>query len=100
VLRAELERTAGECGVIAGFVNQTEIPLALSLADVLVLSSEFEPYGMVVAEAQALGTPRFCAKQQALNRRLGDWRLEANVVRHRIAVRAVHRHRRLQLHQP
>ncbi|HKP62005.1 MAG TPA: glycosyltransferase family 4 protein [Polyangiales bacterium] len=40
-----------------GFVNQTDIPLALSLADALVLSSEYEPYGMVVSEAQSLGVP-------------------------------------------
>jgi glycosyltransferase involved in cell wall biosynthesis len=55
--RARLEQQAGEHGVVVGFVNQSEIPLALSLADVLVLSSEFEPYGMVVAEAQTLGVP-------------------------------------------
>lgn len=55
--RAEIERRAGNTAVVTGFVNQSEIPLALSLADVLVLSSEIEPYGMVVAEAQALGVP-------------------------------------------
>jgi glycosyltransferase involved in cell wall biosynthesis len=43
--------------IVTGFVNQREIPLALALADVLVLSSAKEPYGMVVAEAQALGVP-------------------------------------------
>lgn len=56
-LRAALDRSAGEHAVVVGFVNQSEIPLALSLADVLVLSSDFEPYGMVVAEAQSLGVP-------------------------------------------
>lgn len=55
--RRALEQQAGEHGVVVGFVNQSEIPLVLSLADVLVLSSEYEPYGMVVAEAQALGVP-------------------------------------------
>jgi glycosyltransferase involved in cell wall biosynthesis len=56
-LRAELERRGDARVVTTGFVNQAEIPLALSLADVLVLSSEYEPYGMVVAEAQAIGVP-------------------------------------------
>lgn len=56
-LKAELSRRGGSRAVLPGFVNQSEIPVALSLADVLVLSSEREPYGMVVAEAQALGVP-------------------------------------------
>lgn len=55
--RSELERRANGRAAVAGFVNQSEIPLALSLADVLVLPSQREPYGMVVAEAQALGIP-------------------------------------------
>jgi glycosyltransferase involved in cell wall biosynthesis len=56
-LREDLERSASSYGVVVGFVNQAEIPIALSFADVLVLSSEYEPYGTVVAEAQAIGVP-------------------------------------------
>jgi glycosyltransferase involved in cell wall biosynthesis len=56
-LRSQIEAEGGERVAVTGFVNQREIPVVLSLADVLVLSSEFEPYGMVVAEAQALGVP-------------------------------------------
>jgi glycosyltransferase involved in cell wall biosynthesis len=57
-LKAALQRAGDPRRVFAvGFVNQTDIPLALSLADVLVLSSEREPYGMVVSEAQSLGVP-------------------------------------------
>lgn len=56
-LRARIEQLGGAQAVTTGFVNQAEIPLALSLADVLVLSSDYEPYGMVVAEAQCLGVP-------------------------------------------
>ena len=55
--RGTLEEQLEGHGRVVGFVNQSEIPLVLSLADVLVLSSEFEPYGMVVAEAQTLGVP-------------------------------------------
>jgi glycosyltransferase involved in cell wall biosynthesis len=57
VLRESLLRQAGRELVITGFVNQSEIPQVLSLADVLVLPSAFEPYGMVVSEAQCLGVP-------------------------------------------
>jgi glycosyltransferase involved in cell wall biosynthesis len=56
-LRGQIEREGGSGVVSVGFVNQSEIPLALSLAEVLVLSSDYEPYGMVVAEAQCLGVP-------------------------------------------
>jgi glycosyltransferase involved in cell wall biosynthesis len=56
-MRVQIEAEGGGSVVVTGFVNQREIPLVLSLADVLVLSSSFEPYGMVVAEAQALGVP-------------------------------------------
>lgn len=56
-LREAILASGGERVRVTGFVNQSEIPLALSLADVLVLPSSFEPYGMVVAEAQCLGVP-------------------------------------------
>jgi len=56
-LRRQIENEGGRAAVVTGFVNQREIPLALSLADIVVLTSSVEPYGMVVAEAQALGVP-------------------------------------------
>ncbi len=56
-LRAELEREGAGKAVLTGFVNQAEMPVVLATADVIVLSSDFEPYGMVVAEAQCLGVP-------------------------------------------
>ena len=40
-----------------GFVNQSELPAFYSAADVLVLPSRFEPWGLVVNEAMACGTP-------------------------------------------
>jgi glycosyltransferase involved in cell wall biosynthesis len=62
VLRTELERRARTMGLeervrFLGFVNQTELPATYASADVLVLPSEYEPFGVVVNEAFACGTP-------------------------------------------
>lgn len=59
-LREELERFARERGLrvhFAGFVNQTALPRYYAAGDVLVLSSTFEPRGLVVNEAMAAGLP-------------------------------------------
>lgn len=40
-----------------GFVNQSALPAYYAAADVLVLPSRFEPWGLVVNEAMACGTP-------------------------------------------
>lgn len=60
-LRSELEMKAKEYGVNAiflGFLNQTEIPDAYAMADVLVLPSNgSETWGLVVNESLACGTP-------------------------------------------
>jgi glycosyltransferase involved in cell wall biosynthesis len=40
-----------------GFRNQTELPACYALADVLVLPSSFEPWGLVLNEAMASGLP-------------------------------------------
>jgi glycosyltransferase involved in cell wall biosynthesis len=62
VMRTELERRAQVRGLedrvrFLGFVNQTELPSLYASADVLVLPSEYEPFGVVVNEAFACGTP-------------------------------------------
>jgi glycosyltransferase involved in cell wall biosynthesis len=45
-----------EAGVrFAGFVNQTEMPRVLGLGDLVVMSSEREPYGLAIPEAMAAG---------------------------------------------
>jgi glycosyltransferase involved in cell wall biosynthesis len=61
-LRSDLEVLAADLGVtervrFLGFRNQTELPAIYTAADVLVLPSEYEPFGLVVNEAFACGTP-------------------------------------------
>ena len=59
-LRSELEHKASELGLseqvfFLGFRNQTELPAIYGACDVLVLPSDFEPWGLVVNEAMACG---------------------------------------------
>lgn len=60
-LRNELESKAKEYGlpaVFMGFLNQTALPEAYALADVMVLPSDAsETWGLVVNESLACGTP-------------------------------------------
>ena len=59
-LRGSLERQAKELGVdvtLLGFMNQTEIPLAYSAADAIVIPSLVEPWGLVVNEAMCFRLP-------------------------------------------
>lgn len=60
-LLPELKARALRSGVTrihwAGFVNQSELPHYYRAADALVLPSRFEPWGVVVNEAMACGTP-------------------------------------------
>ena len=59
--RTPLEARAREWGLedvrFAGFRNQTELPAFFALADVFVLPSRHEPWGLVVNEAMAAGVP-------------------------------------------
>lgn len=59
-LRAQLEAEAAALGVtsrvrILGFVNQSQLPAVYTASDLLVLPSEFEPFGVVVNEAMCCG---------------------------------------------
>ena len=59
-LENELRATATRLGVrahFAGFKNQSELPACYAAADVVVLPSESETWGLVVNEAMACGTP-------------------------------------------
>lgn len=59
--RSMLERTVDERHIpdvhLLGFRNQSELPAWFSAADVVVLPSEQEPWGLVVNEAMMAGTP-------------------------------------------
>jgi glycosyltransferase involved in cell wall biosynthesis len=60
--RDSLERRAAELDVTSrvrflGFVNQSQLPSAYCAADVFVLPSLFEPFGLVVNEAMLCGLP-------------------------------------------
>ncbi len=59
-LRPQLEAEAASLGIasrvrILGFVNQSHLPAVYTSADLLVLPSEFEPFGLVVNEAMCCG---------------------------------------------
>jgi glycosyltransferase involved in cell wall biosynthesis len=43
-------------GVVTGFVNQADLPAYYHAADILVLPSDHEPWGLVVNEAMVTGT--------------------------------------------
>lgn len=60
VLRASLEHRVADEGLsrvrFLGFQNQGRLPALFDLADVFVLPSVFEPWGLVVNEAMSAGT--------------------------------------------
>ena len=61
-LRSELESKARASGIdervrFLGFVNQTSLPAVYRAADLLVLPSEYEPFGVVVNEAMLCECP-------------------------------------------
>ena len=61
-LRAELENDARKIGIaervrFLGFVNQMGLPQVYASSDVLVLPSDYEPFGVVVNEAMLCGCP-------------------------------------------
>ena len=62
-----LESMAAELGVadkttFAGAVKQTELPAYYSAADVFVMPSYYESFGLVALEAMACGTPVIAAR--------------------------------------
>lgn len=67
-LRGELEAEARELGIgdrirFLGFVNQSQLPAVYCSADLLVLPSEYEPFGVVVNEAMLCGLPVVASDQ-------------------------------------
>jgi len=62
LLRADLETDAESLGVkdrvrFLGFVNQSQLPSIYSSADLFILPSDYEPFGVVVNEAMLCGCP-------------------------------------------
>ena len=55
-----------------GRVAQTDLPWYFSAADILVLPSSFESFGMVILEALACGTPVAATRVGATEDLLGD----------------------------
>lgn len=59
--RASLEALCASSGLtgvrFAGFRNQTELPAFFALADLFVLPSRHEPWGLILNEAMAAGCP-------------------------------------------
>jgi glycosyltransferase involved in cell wall biosynthesis len=59
--RAEIEAFCAREGVtnvtLTGFVNQSTLPAYYAASDVVALASDYEPHGVVVAEAAAFGLP-------------------------------------------
>ncbi|HXM98617.1 MAG TPA: glycosyltransferase family 4 protein [Candidatus Dormibacteraeota bacterium] len=61
-LRAQLQQEAAALGVadrvrFLGFVNQTQLPAIYTSADVMVLPSGYEGFGVIVTEAMLCGRP-------------------------------------------
>jgi len=61
-LRREMEREVAHLGVstrvrFLGFVNQTQLPGIYTAADLMVLPSEYDAFGLVVNEANCCGCP-------------------------------------------
>jgi glycosyltransferase involved in cell wall biosynthesis len=67
-LRQELEREASRLGVsekvrFLGFLNQTRLPAAYAAADLMVLPSVYEAFGLVVNEASCCGCAAVVSNQ-------------------------------------
>lgn len=64
-LRPQLEELARQEApgrvVWHGFVNQSRVPALLAAADVFVMPSQDEPWGLAVNEAMAVGLPVVCS---------------------------------------
>jgi glycosyltransferase involved in cell wall biosynthesis len=61
-MRSSLESEAESLGINArvrflGFINQSGLPETYTASDLLVLASEYEPFGVVVNEAMLCGCP-------------------------------------------
>lgn len=58
--------------ILTGFVADADLPTLYSAADVFVLPSLYEGFGIPVVEAMACGTPVVCADNSSLPEAAGD----------------------------
>ena len=71
-LANQLRAMAGPGVYFAGFRNQSELPAFYALADIFVLASHAEPWGLAVNEAMACGTAVVVSDQCGCARDLVD----------------------------
>jgi len=62
-LKAYVEQNHCENVYFVGFQNQTELPTYYAMADLFVLPSDFEPWGLVVNEAMCFALPVITSDQ-------------------------------------
>ncbi len=62
-LRARVASQAPGRATFLGFVNQSELPDVYGLADMFVMPSESEPWGLVLNEAMVAGLPPVVAAE-------------------------------------
>src|SRR5438445_8637373 len=74
-LLPQLKSEAASLGVASrvrflGFLNQTQLPAVYTAADLLMLPSEFEPFGLVVNEAMCCACPVIASDRAGASRDL------------------------------
>ena len=62
-MEAELIKQGGDKARFTGFVNQNQMPVYLSLCDLVAMPSEYDPHPIAVTEAQCLKIPVLLSDQ-------------------------------------
>ncbi len=68
----ESAKALGDQVIFTGYVADEDLPAAYTLADLLVLPSVYEGFGLPVLEAMACGTPVACSNVSSLPEIAGD----------------------------
>lgn len=66
LIRESIELGISDSVMFAGYIPEKELPQLYSAADVFILSSVSEPFGITVLEAIASGTPTIITKQSGV----------------------------------